>query len=389
MARNGFAHRLYTGDISYDFVGRRRRWYTISAIALAICAIAVAVFQLNLSIDFRGGSEFTVPVRVTATTVDDYRQAVQDMRLPDNAEIKSNSIGDTQVRVAMRSLTAVEINQVTEVLAQKAGVTTDQVTNNLIGASWGAQITQKGLIALGVFLALVSLLIWAYFRDWKMAVAAIVALLHDLAITVGVYAILQFAFTPASLIGILTILGYSLYDTVVVFDKVRENVRDLPRQTRSYSEAANAAINQVLVRSINTTVIGVLPVAALLFTGAFILGVGPLKDLGLALFVGMIAGAYSSIFIAAPLLAQLREAEPAMKEHRARLARREARHGSTAAAAATGAGAGAEPARTTVLASTAEPVAPETVGVLTAEELRARRQQPTRHTRAERRKDPR
>ena len=210
MATKGLAPRLYTGDISYDFVGRRRRWYLVSGIALAICVVALVARGLNLSIHFRGGSEFTVPVQVTATNVDDFRAAVQDMQLPDNADIKTQTIGDGQVRVAMRALTAQEINQVTSVLAAKAGVATDQVTNNLIGASWGAQITKQGLIALAVFLALVSLLMWAYFRDWKMSVAAIVALLHDLLITACVYAILQFAFTPASVIGMLTILGYSL-----------------------------------------------------------------------------------------------------------------------------------------------------------------------------------
>ncbi len=172
----------------------------------------------------------------------------------------------------MRALTAEEINQVTEVLATKAGVPSQQVTNNLIGASWGQQITQQGLIALVVFLALVSLMIWAYFRNWKMSAAAIIALLHDLLLTIGVYALLQFAFTPATLIGMLTILGYSLYDTVVVFDKVRENTRDITKQKRTFAEASNLAINQVLVRSINTTIIGVLPVAALLLAGTSVLG---------------------------------------------------------------------------------------------------------------------
>lgn len=381
MAKQGIAHRLYTGDISYDFVGKRRRWYTVSAVVLAVCVLGLLLRGLNLSIDFRGGSEFTVPVAITATTVDDYVQTVQGMGLPDNVDIKGQSIGDTQVKVAMRSLTAEEINKVTDTLANKAGVAHDQVTNNLIGASWGQQITQQGIIGLVVFLVLVSLLMWAYFRDWKMAVAAVVALLHDLLVTVGVYALLQFAFTPASLIGILTILGYSLYDTVVVFDKVRENVKDLPRQDRTYSQAATAAVNQVLMRSINTTIIGVLPVAALLFTGVFILGVGPLKDLGLALFVGMIAGAYSSIFIAAPLLAQMREAEPQMAEHRARLARRRARRAEGATTA--------DKAPLGIVAATADPVDPETVGVISAEEMRARRQQPSRHTRADRRKDSR
>ena len=377
MARTGLAHRLYTGDVSFDFVGRRKLWYLISGVILAICILAILLRGLNLSIDFKGGSEFTVPVQVTATTVDEFTQVVQDMNLPDNADIKANSIGDSQVRIAMRALSAEEINQVTAALATKANVTTEKVTNNLIGASWGEQITRQGLIALVVFLALVSLLIWAYFRDWKMAVAAIVALLHDLVLTVGVYAILQFPFTPASLIGILTILGYSLYDTVVVFDKVRENVNGLFKQERTYTEAANTAVNQVLVRSLNTTIIGVLPVAALLAAGAFILGVGPLKDLGLALFVGMIAGAYSSIFLAVPMLTQLREAEPAMKDHRERLERRKARRGTAA-----------EPAKAAASVATSAGAALEdAVGVLTADEIRAGRQQPTRNTRSKRRKD--
>ncbi len=174
-----------------------------------------------------------------------------------------------------------------------------------------------------MFLALVGLVIWVYFRDAKMSLAALIALAHDLVLTVGIYALVGFTVTPATLIGILTILGYSLYDTVVVFDKVRENVRDIKSSTtKTYSEAANLAVNQVLVRSINTTVIGVLPVAALLFAGAFILGEGPLKDLALALFVGMVSGAYSSIFIATPLLAQLREREPDMKKLASRVASR-------------------------------------------------------------------
>lgn len=373
----GIAHRLYTGELSYDFVGHRRRWYTVSAVILLACLLAVALRGLNLSIDFRGGTEFSVPVQVTATTVDEYSRVVQEMNLPDNADIQANTVGDGQVRIQVRSLTAEEINQVTAVLAEQAGVPTERVTNTLIGASWGQQITEKGLTALVVFLVLVSLMIWAYFRDWKMSIAAIVALLHDLAVTVGVFALLQFTFTPASLIGILTILGYSLYDTVVVFDKIRENVRDLPNQKRTYSAAANAAVNQVLVRSINTTIIGVLPVAALLAAGVFILGVGPLKDLGLALFVGMIAGAYSSIFIATPLLAQMKEREPDQVEHRARLARRESRHRTPEAQRTT-----------TVVASTAEPVAPETVGIVPAAQLQERHQ-PSRSTRAERKKDPR
>ena len=213
----------------------------------------------------------------------------------------------------------------------------EQVAYSLIGASWGGQITDRALIALGVFLLLVTLVIWAYFRNWKMSVAALIALLHDLVLTIGIYALVGFTVTPATVIGVLTILGYSLYDTVVVFDKVRENIRDLTSSARqTYSEAANLAVNQVLVRSINTTIIGVLPVAALLFAGAFILGEGPLKDLALALFVGMISGAYSSIFIATPLLAQFKEREPEMQKLAKRVLARRAKTDARAGAAGDG-----------------------------------------------------
>lgn len=319
------AHRLYTGQLSFDFIGHTKRWFTISGALLAISLLALAIFHLNLSIDFKGGTVLSVPTHVTASSIDDFRKAAQGSGVPNLEDVLVNTVGDNQVRVEVRSLEAGELGQMRQALAAQAHVPETQVTNSLIGASWGQQITQSGLIALGVFLVLVSLLMWAYFRDWKAALAALVGLLHDLLLTVGVFALLRFSFSPASLIGMLTILGYSLYDNVVVFDKVRENVRDITKQNRTFGQAANQAINQVLVRSINTTIIGVLPVAALLFAGVFILGTGPLKDLGLALFVGMIAGAYSSVFIATPLLVWLREREPAMIEHRKRLERRAAR----------------------------------------------------------------
>ena len=263
------------------------------------------------------------------------QEAVTNSGVPDLDDATVTTIGNDQVRVQTRTLDPVnEVPKVRTAIADEAGVPSNEVAYSLIGASWGGQITDRALIALGVFLLLVTLVIWAYFRNWKMSVAALVALLHDLVLTVGIYALVGFTVTPATVIGVLTILGYSLYDTVVVFDKVRENVRDLTSSARqTYSEAANLAVNQVLVRSINTTIIGVLPVAALLFAGAFILGEGPLKDLALALFVGMISGAYSSIFIATPLLAQLKEREPEMqkltKRVLARRAKSEAKVGAT------------------------------------------------------------
>jgi preprotein translocase subunit SecF len=380
--RNGIAHRLYTGELSYDFVGRRKRWYLISGALMVICLLAIGFLNLNLGIEFKGGADFQAPTQVTSQTVARVSEAVEALNLPNNDDMSVITIGDGTVRVQTRSLSVEEVTAVKAAIAAEVGVQPDQVAYNLIGASWGQQITTQGLIALGVFLVLVMLLIWAYFRDFKMSIAAIVALLHDLVLTVGIYALIGFTVTPATLIGVLTILGYSLYDTVVVFDKIRENVHDLAHGRRTYSEASNTAVNQVLVRSINTTLIGVLPVAALLTAGAFILGVGPLRDLGLALFVGMVSGAYSSIFIAAPLLAQMKEAEPEVREHRERLERRAAR--STAKPVAK--------VQTVSVDGQGTPVgvagpASTTLGLVSAAELARRpRSQPHRSTRSQRKK---
>jgi preprotein translocase subunit SecF len=320
--KQSLTHRLYTGDISYDFIGRRKVWYIVSGILLLISLVAILARGLDLGIEFRGGSDFQTSTKVTSTTVTDYRNAVLATGVANLDSTVVTTIGDNKVRVQTRALSVPEQTTVRAAIATKAGVSPDEVAYQLIGASWGKQITQQAAIALVVFLVLVGLLIWIYFRDAKMSVAALVALAHDLIITIGVYALVGFTVTPATMIGILTILGYSLYDTVVVFDKVRENVAAMETNKVTYTEAANHAVNQVLVRSLNTTIIGVLPVAAILFAGVFVLGSGPLEDLGLALFVGMVAGAYSSIFIATPLLAQLREREPEMKAHRERVERR-------------------------------------------------------------------
>ncbi|GAB2577068.1 protein translocase subunit SecF [Microlunatus antarcticus] len=331
-------HRLYTGEVSYDFIARRRRWYIFSGILLTVSILALLLKGLTLGIEFEGGADFQAPTNVSASQmVQPVRDALERSGVPNLNEATVNTIGSNQVRVQTRTLdTTTEVPAVRGAIGQAVGVPGDQVNYSLIGASWGGQITERALIALIVFLVLVSLVIWIYFRDAKMSGAALVALLHDLLLTVGIYALVGFTVTPATLIGVLTILGYSLYDTVVVFDKVRENVKGVKTSTtKTYSEAANLAVNQVLVRSINTTIIGVLPVAALLFAGTFILGEGPLKDLSLALFVGMVSGAYSSIFIATPLLAQLKEREPDMARHRARVqTRRDKAEGRSAPAAA-------------------------------------------------------
>jgi preprotein translocase subunit SecF len=324
---SAIGHRLYTGEVSYDFIGHRRRWYIVSAILIGLSILALAVRGLDFGIEFKGGADFKAATTVTAQTVDSMKDALRNSGVPNLDDSTVNTIGNNQVRVQTRTLDPTEeVPKVRSAIANEVGIPPDQVAYSLIGASWGGQITERALIALGVFLALVALVIGIYFRDAKMSAAALIALGHDLILTIGIYALVGFTVTPATLIGVLTILGYSLYDTVVVFDKVRENVRDLRSSTaRTYSEAANLAVNQVLVRSINTTIIGVLPVLALLFAGAVILGEGPLKDLALALFVGMVSGAYSSIFIATPLLVQMKEREPDMKKLAARVRARRAK----------------------------------------------------------------
>ncbi|QGN32701.1 protein translocase subunit SecF [Microlunatus sp. Gsoil 973] len=328
MSRLGnLGHGLYTGEVSFDFVGRWRRWFIISAVAILIVVAGFALRGLNLGIEFTGGAEFQIPASTDQATIQKVEDALANSGVPHAGDAEVTRVGNSTIRVETSTLnTASEVPQVKDALAEATGAPVDQINYNLIGASWGGQITERGIVALVVFLVVVSLVLWAYMRNAKMSGAALVALLHDLVITLGVYAVVGFSFTPESLIGMLTILGYSLYDTVVVFDKVRENTRNLTGSaTRTYSEAANLAVNQTLVRSINTTVIGVLPVAALLFAGGVILHTGPLEDLALALFVGMISGAYSSIFIATPLLALWKEREPDMIRQTKRVATRRAR----------------------------------------------------------------
>ncbi len=324
--KRGFLHKLFNSDFDIDFVGRRRTWYIISAIVIVASLLAVFVRGLNLGIEFEGGSVFTVNVATTDdNTVGRFADAVNETGFED-LSASATIVGSDTVRIQTRSLETDEIPVVRGAIADAAGVEHDSVAYQLIGPSWGQQITNKGIQALVIFIVLVGLMIGIYFRNWKMSVAALAALVHDLIVTIGVYAIVGFTFTPATLIGVLTILGYSLYDTVVVFDKVRENTVGITKQNRTYSQMANLAVNQMLVRSVNTTIIGVLPVLAILIAGIAVLGgQGPLTDLGLVMLVGMIAGAYSSLFLATPLLAQLKEREPEMREHVAELERRKTR----------------------------------------------------------------
>ena len=311
---------LYQGKVSIDFVGRRNRWYLVSLLILLICVGSLAVNKLNWGIEFRGGVEFIAQVDNPGDQVEEFTDAVVATDIEEAANPIVVASGGDSLRIQTEPLTADEAEVVSQAI-EDAGAT--EVSASSIGPTWGQAIAEKALIGLIVFVALVVIFIWAYFREWKMSVAAIVALAHDLLITVGVYSLSGFEVTPATVTGFLTILGYSLYDTVVVFDKVRENTRGLLSSTRStYAERANLAVNQTLVRSINTSIAALLPVGAILYVGAFQLGSGPLKDLALALFVGMAAGAYSSIFIATPLLVQLKEREPEVRAQAKRVQNR-------------------------------------------------------------------
>ncbi|MDR2619767.1 MAG: protein translocase subunit SecF [Propionibacteriaceae bacterium] len=325
LPKVGFVHRLYTSDFDVDFVAKRKLWFAISGVIVLLCIASVVFKGLVLGIEFKGGSVFQVPAAITDSTISDYTSVVNDSGLPemDGTEITTTS---ASVRIQVRSLSNDEVEVLRQALADKAGVPLDEITYQLVGPSWGPQITQKGVQALVIFVVLVALLISVYFRNWKMATAALIALAHDVIVTIGVYSLIGFAVTPATITGVLTILGYSLYDTVVVFDKVRENTRDLSHRDYTFSDGADRAVNEVFVRSINTTIVGVLPVAALLLAGMIWLGgTGPLPDLGLAMMAGMIAGSWSSLFVATPLLCVLVEAEPAMKAHRLAVERRKAR----------------------------------------------------------------
>ena len=310
--------RLYSGETSFDFIASRKRWYAVSTLLLVI-SLGTIVFQgLHLGIEFKGGSSYTVTK--AGATVEEARSAVESAGVA--SEVIVQTVGNDKIRVQTGSLTIAQSNAVEDALAAKFAISVETIDTQIIGPSWGKEITKKALYGLIAFLLAVMLYLAMAFEP-KMAIAAIVAVVHDVFITVGIYALVGFDVTPATVIGFLTILGYSLYDTVVVFDKVRENTKSVAAVGKmTYSQATNLAVNQTIVRSANTSLIALLPVGSILFVGAGLLGAGTLKDLSLALFIGLAVGTYSSIFIAPPFLASLREKEPAMQALAKRVASR-------------------------------------------------------------------
>lgn len=315
MSRLGnLGARLYRGEVGYDFVAKRKLWYAVSILITITAIAALAIRGLNMGIEFKGGAVYNTPA--TSVSVAEAQEITEEAAGHDAIVQK---LGNGTLRIQVSSLDTAQANEIKGEIAEGLGVEAKAINAELVGPSWGKQIANKAWTGLGVFMILVVIYLAIAF-EWRMALAALIALVHDLTITVGIYSLVGFEVTPGTVIGLLTILGYSLYDTVVVFDGLKESAKDLTKQTRyTYSEIANRSLNGTLVRSINTTVVALLPVAGLLFIGGGFLGGGMLNDISLSLFVGLAAGAYSSIFIATPLVADLKERDPQMKALRKRV----------------------------------------------------------------------
>jgi len=306
--------RLHRGEIGYDFVGKRMIWYAVSILITITAIVGLAVRGLNMGIEFQGGAVFTTErTSVSVSQAETYAEEAS------GHDAIVQKLGNGGLRIQVAGVDTGKSDQIKEDLAKNLKVDAEKINADLVGPSWGDQVADKAWQGLAIFMVLVVIYLAIAF-EWRMAAAALVALIHDITITVGVYALVGFEVTPGTVIGLLTILGYSLYDTVVVFDSLKEQTKDITKQTRwTYSEIADRSINGTLVRSINTTVVALLPVAGLLFIGGGVLGAGMLNDISLSLFVGLAAGAYSSIFIATPLVADFKEREPQMKALRKRV----------------------------------------------------------------------
>lgn len=314
-----FGNDLHSGARSYPFVGKRRLWLLLAAVLMAVSVLIPAVGGgFNLGIDFRGGSEFVVSKTAHVDTATGER--IIHEKAKDASDVRVTNIAPGTIRAQMSKLSDDETLQVKAALQEGYGVSENDVTSSFVGPTWGADVTRQAFWGLITFVVLALIGMAFYFRTWKMSLASIAGLFFTVVVTVGLYAAFGFEITPSAIIGFLTILSYSLYDSVVVFDKIRENTEDvLERRDTTFAEQINLAVNQTLVRSINTAIVGVLPVGAILFIGAFILGAGTLQDLSLSLFVGILVGMFGTLFVSAPLYASLRLGEAQIREHTAKV----------------------------------------------------------------------
>ncbi|MCX6470888.1 protein translocase subunit SecF [Williamsia herbipolensis] len=315
--RHSLLSRLYTGTGAFEIVGKRKMWYIVSAVIMLICVLSIVFRGFTLGIDFEGGTQISF-ASTPQTSTSAVEKAFSDAMGTDPQTVQTAGSGSSAtVQIRTSTLSQADTEKITAALVERFGpqLTADDINSSDVSSTWGGEITEKALIALAVFLVIVLIYIAVRF-DREMSAAAMASLIFDIVCTAGVYSLVGFEVTPATVIGLLTILGFSLYDTVVVFDKVEENVRAVLKTTRrTYAEQANLAVNQTLMRSINTTVISVLPIISLMIVAVWLLGVGTLKDLGLIQLVGVVVGAYSSIFFATPLLVTLKERRGEIKKH--------------------------------------------------------------------------
>jgi preprotein translocase subunit SecF len=317
----GLLRRLYRGETNFSFIGSRKWWYLASTVIILVCVASMVFRGFHWGVEFAGGSQFIAPTKA-GVSVQEVQEAIEDTGV---TVTSSQTVGqNANYLIRTPKLNDEERDAAIKAIQDVTGVNEDQIAVSEVSSSWGKEVSKRALYGLGVFLVLVAAYLWIRFER-AMAIAAIGALIHDLVLTAGVYSMIGFEVSPATVIGLLTILGFSLYDTVVVFDKVQENSRGLLGSTKyTYPEAANLAVNQTLMRSINTSLIALLPVGALLFVGAGLLGVGTLKDLALVLFVGLATGAYSSMFLATPWLVDIKMLDTRYKLHAQRVAARRA-----------------------------------------------------------------
>ncbi|MBM0260958.1 protein translocase subunit SecF, partial [Micromonospora sp. 4G55] len=327
MAKSGLASRLYRGEAGLDIVGRRKLWFAVAGTLVLIAVLSFAVRGFSLGIEFAGGNSFQVPASVgTLEQAEEKVDAALAAKGGDAEVVTAQKVGSTSGEYYELRTSQLSPAQATEVKAEMArdfGINADQISGNQVSEAWGEQVTSRALLGLIIFVAVVAIYLILRF-EWRMAVAAIVSLFTNLFLTAGIYSLVGFEVTPSTIIGFLTILGFALYDVVVVFDKVQENTRGITaNNNQTYGEAANLALNQSLMRSLNTSVVALLPVGGLLFIGAGLLGAGTLKDLGLVLFVGMAVAFLTSILLATPLLVLLKNYDPRIQAHNKRvLARR-------------------------------------------------------------------